>query len=79
MGVLRCDRKGCENIMCDTYVAGAGYICEDCKEEFAEMYASKVSTEKEIMDSLTEFMEAEKNLSSNEEMSISEFFRKHSY
>jgi hypothetical protein len=32
MGVLACDRKGCENVMCDR--SGEGYyICNDCFEE----------------------------------------------
>lgn len=34
MGVLACDRKGCENIMCDYYVPEVGYICYECKDEF---------------------------------------------
>lgn len=33
MGVLRCDRVGCQNIMCDRYSPDHGYICNDCFEE----------------------------------------------
>ncbi len=33
MGVLACDRKGCENIMCDRYSNRVGYICEECFSE----------------------------------------------
>jgi hypothetical protein len=40
MGVLACDRKGCENIMCDRYSEVYGYICEECFEEFAQSDAS---------------------------------------
>ena len=30
---MQCDRKGCENIMCDRYSLTHGYICYDCYEE----------------------------------------------
>ena len=33
MGVLKCDRKNCENIMCRYYSVVHGYLCEDCFEE----------------------------------------------
>lgn len=33
MGVLACDRSGCENIMCDLVSSDFGYICEECYEE----------------------------------------------
>lgn len=33
MGVLACDRHGCENIMCDFYSHEHGYICWECREE----------------------------------------------
>ena len=33
MGVKECNRKGCENIMCDRYSTTFGYICNDCYEE----------------------------------------------
>jgi hypothetical protein len=33
MSVLACDRKGCENIMCDRYSPVYGYICSECFEE----------------------------------------------
>ena len=34
MGVLRCNRRGCENIMCDRYSHEHGYICNECFSEF---------------------------------------------
>ncbi len=37
MGVLPCDRQGCENIMCDRQSGRYGYICWEC---FEEMVAS---------------------------------------
>ena len=33
MSVLACDRKGCENVMCDRYSHPYGYICDDCFDE----------------------------------------------
>lgn len=36
MGVLACDRSGCENIMCDRYSPEYGYICDSCFEELVQ-------------------------------------------
>ena len=33
MGVLACNRNGCDNIMCDRYSYEHGYICDDCFRE----------------------------------------------
>ena len=33
MGVLACDRQGCENIMCDYYSHTHGYLCYSCMNE----------------------------------------------
>ena len=33
MGVMRCDRKKCESIMCDRYSEEYGYICDECFSE----------------------------------------------
>jgi len=33
MGVLSCNRKGCENIMCDRYSKKFGYLCDECFSE----------------------------------------------
>jgi len=37
MGVLACDRKGCDNIMCGRYNDELGYICDEC---YAELVAT---------------------------------------
>jgi len=37
MGVLRCDRLGCENIMCGRYNLRYGYICWECFEELVAL------------------------------------------
>ncbi|UUW39891.1 hypothetical protein VP14_204 [Vibrio phage VPMCC14] len=37
MGVLACDREGCENIMCDYISHERGeYLCWECKRELIE-------------------------------------------
>lgn len=37
MGVLACDRAGCENIMCDRLSHIYGYICDECFDELSQM------------------------------------------
>ena len=36
MGVLECDRRGCDNIMCDRYSDKYGYLCWECYNELTE-------------------------------------------
>ncbi len=36
MGVMACDRKYCESIMCDRYNSTYGYICYECMAELKE-------------------------------------------
>lgn len=33
MGVMACARDGCENILCNRYHSGFGYLCDECFEE----------------------------------------------
>jgi hypothetical protein len=33
MGVLNCDRRGCERIMCANISHTYGYLCSSCKDE----------------------------------------------
>lgn len=79
MGVMPCYRKGCDEIMCHTYVDGeVGYICRECQNEFKE-YATEndldVSTEGQIKMELTKFMSLEKgSFAKGKEMDIDEFF-----
>jgi hypothetical protein len=56
MGVLPCYRKDCNNIMCNTYVDGVGYICDDCKEEFESRYPT-FTNEQEFKLALVSFLE----------------------
>lgn len=36
MGVLACDRRGCNNIMCDHYSHEHGHICNECLNELRD-------------------------------------------
>lgn len=37
MGVLACDREGCDNIMCDFYSPTFGYLCYSCLQELKDV------------------------------------------
>lgn len=36
MGVITCDRKGCDNILSEYYIPGVGDVCRECMAEFKE-------------------------------------------
>ena len=40
MGVMRCDRADCENILCDWYSSEYGYLCNDCMTELRSLVPS---------------------------------------
>jgi hypothetical protein len=81
MGVKSCNRKGCESIMCDTYVDGVGYVCNGCQNEFKEYTESKnidVSTEGKIKRELSVFIDTEKgSYDKGKEISIDQFFNQY--
>lgn len=58
MGVLKCDRRGCENIMCDRLSRTYGYICSDCFQELVSK-GSKTNIES--------FMDSSKPVESEED------------
>ncbi len=68
MGVLACDRKGCDNIMCDYYSNTFGYLCWECYNELIGKCA-------EI--SIEEFMEQDKKYDSltNQRFYVEEEFK----
>lgn len=51
MGVLACDRNGCESIMCDFYSHEHGYICWNCRDELIETWGNMT---------ISQFMNSEK-------------------
>lgn len=54
MSVLQCNRKGCNNIMCDRHSHRYGYICDECFEELISL-EPKIS-----VDTFTNFMQSVK-------------------
>ncbi len=38
--IMECDRKGCQNILCDRLSDRYGYICDEC---FDEMVATRLT------------------------------------
>ena len=75
MGVLACDRRGCDNIMCDTYIPTVGYICNECKEEFIGT-TEHTMTDAGIMYALTVFMDQYKNPYERDVEGLRQFFDK---
>ena len=57
MSILECNRKDCENIMCDRYSTAHGYICYECFEELVnsgaetDIYKFMESPKKKIYNS----------------------------
>ncbi len=79
---MSCSRKECSNIMCDTYVNGIGYVCDDCQEDFKRCLSNKsieAATEGQIRKELKAFMATTKEETYNDgkEISVSEFFKEH--
>ena len=58
MGVLACDRKGCENVMCDHYSDVYGYLCYSCLSELNDS-APRLFNEYGV-DFIQKFMDAPK-------------------
>ncbi len=54
MGVMECNRKGCEHIMCDNYSEVTGYICYDCKRELEDSNPSSISDVEKFMQTTKE-------------------------
>ena len=74
MGVMSCSRKGCENILCDTYIPDIGYICTSCKEEFKEKYPNIQG--EQIIFFLKEFISTRK-YDIEKDTTVEDYFRQH--
>jgi hypothetical protein len=80
MGVMSCNRSGCESIMCDTYIPSVGYVCTYCQSDFKEYLSQgylKSDTEGDIERALEVFMETKKGHYNSNEISVDEFFKRH--
>jgi hypothetical protein len=73
MGVMACDRKNCENIMCDTLI-DESYICNECKEEFKQFASTgSLQPRRDLVVKFREFMQTEKVCGSNDDVSLDDF------
>jgi len=81
MSVMSCNRSGCNNIMCDTYVKDIGYICYECQREFKEylsIYDKNPTSENKIKKELKKFMSTEKDsYTRGKDITVDEFFNSH--
>jgi hypothetical protein len=62
MGILRCSRPDCDNIMCDTNIPNIGYVCYECKKEFRILASTKphLTGESNLLSALAIFMSTPK-------------------
>jgi len=73
MGVMACDRKNCENIMCDTLI-DESYICNECKAEFKDhIGGERIQQRRDLIVKFREFMKTEKAFGSNDDVSVDDF------
>ena len=78
LGVMKCNRKGCEFVMCNAYIDEIGYICNSCINEFKEHLKSKniiYLTKKEYIEELKKFMNTNKSIT--DKIDINTFFEKY--
>lgn len=81
MGVLACDRKGCEHIMCD-YLVDDKYVCTDCQGEFEEFVKNsdrgEEFSERNMLVMFREFMDTpkDKDWSKTDRITVKEFFER---
>lgn len=54
MGVMRCDRKGCESILCDLYSPIHGYLCSGCYKDLE--HELNINQPEDIDDYISDFM-----------------------
>ena len=76
MGVMNCTRKGCDNIMCQTYIPEIGYICGDCQREFAIIVGCEVLPESRLRTKLEIFLSKSKD-HDHQKLSVEDFFNKY--
>ncbi len=59
MGVMACDRRGCDHIGCSTLISNQ-YVCWSCVEEFRKSLAGQSLPEGELYTKFNDFMASEK-------------------
>lgn len=76
MGVMACDRSGCDNVMCDLMVDNS-YVCNECANEFREAVGTDQIQLGEMLVKFRQFMQSEKVCASPKNMvDVDEFFRR---
>lgn len=66
MSVLACDRRDCENVMCDRLSLRYGYICDDCFNELVALHAPSVEEFMDIPRNVLDLSESAKEKFSRE-------------
>jgi len=79
---MECSRNGCPHCMCDFYVDGIGYVCDDCIKEFKKWLAKQdgdmPNTERQIHKKLEVFIDTPYDGTDDEtKITVDEFFSKH--
>jgi hypothetical protein len=59
MGVMECDRIGCDSIMCHKISDCHGYICHECFEELKDFMITEIKRSG-VIPSITTFMNRDK-------------------
>lgn len=76
MGVLACDRNGCDQIMCDTCIEGRWYVCPDCQSEFRSIIGQSPIQRAEMLAKFESFMQSEKRCDrGSEPATVGDFFK----
>jgi len=71
MGVMQCNRKGCDNILCNKYSSYYGYICEHCFDDLKKFVISRVRMGSyDVPQMVKTFMETPKHSDLNYEGAI---------
>lgn len=66
MGVMRCNRIDCENILCDKHSDEFGYICNSCFEELIKHCVVKGVNKRIVSDFMDENVEEELTFSEDD-------------
>ena len=78
MGVLRCDRRGCDHVMCDYLILGQT-ICRECLQEFRALYSddSIQYREADLSEKFEQFMVMPKGYGHLQDlMTVDDFIKK---
>ena len=81
MGVMKCDRKDCESILCRDYISDVGYVCPDCKSDFKDSLTEErilELTEEIMLEKLKSFMKTVKKKDDTTLYTVEDFFEKYS-